>query len=338
MADETPTTRLMGLLLGGLAAQVVRAMAELRVPDAMGDEAHAADAVARAVGAQPDAVERLLRAASTLDLARCEPDGRFRLTELGAALGEGPGGFGPIARTYAGDDIWQSLQGLAESVRSGRPAVTHQLGAATSFDLYAKNPASAATFGAGMAAMSDLNGPAVAAAYPFSGLVVDVGGGRGALMAHILSAHPSARGVVFDLPPVAKAAETLIAERGLAARCAAQGGDMFEAVPAGGDVYVLSAVLHDWPPDAAVRLLRSVRQAMAPAARLVVVERVLAERPAPRPADRSDAMIDLLMMVRNGGRERTEAQYEALLREAGLELTRVIRTSAPRSLIEARPV
>ncbi|MBL8554928.1 MAG: hypothetical protein JNL41_11670 [Phenylobacterium sp.] len=337
MADETPTTRLMGLLLGGMAAQVARTLAELRLADRMGHDAHRAGDLAASAGVAADALERLLRAAATLDLAVLEPDGRFRLTDLGARLGDGPGGFGPIARNYAGDDIWQSVRGLHETVRGGLPAVTHQLGVGASFDLYARDPALAAEFDASMAAMADATGPVTAAAYPFAGLVIDVGGGVGRLMAQILAAHPQARGLVFDLPPVAEKARAFIAQEGLAGRCEAVGGDAFDAVPGGGDVYVLSAVLHDWPPEAALRLLQSVRRAMTPAARLVLVERVLAEQPAAGVLDRNDAMIDLLMMVRNGGRERTEAQYRDLLAEAGFELLQVIRTAAPRRLIEARP-
>jgi hypothetical protein len=337
MSEETPTTRLMSLLLGGMAAQVVRTIAELRLADRMGREAYAAADLAAVTRVPPEAVERLLRAAMTLDLAAQEPDGRFRLTDLGAQLSDGPGGFGPIARNYAGESIWQSMRGLAETVRTGAPAVTHQLGVGVSFELYARDPALAAEFDASMAAMSDATGPLVAAAYPFAGLIVDVGGGAGRLLAQILTAHPAARGLVFDLPPVAEKARAFLAEKGLTGRCDAVGGDMFEAVPEGGDVYVLSAVLHDWPPEAALKLLQSVRRAMTPTARLVLVERVLAEQPTANALDRNDAMIDLLMMVRNGGRERTEAQYRALLGDAGFEFLQVVCTGAPRSLIEARP-
>ncbi|MBX3485415.1 methyltransferase [Phenylobacterium sp.] len=337
MADETSSTRLMGLILGGLAAQVVRALAELRLPDRMGRDPHLARDLAAAIDVDAAALERLLRAATTLDLAACEADGRFRLTDLGARLGDGAGGLGPIARGYTGDSFWQSALGLSESVRRGTPAVTHQLGAGTSFDLYARDPALAADFDAAMTAMSDVVGPPVAAAYPFAGLVVDVGAGVGRLMAHILAAHPATRGLVFELPPVAEKARAFVAAQGLAHRCDVAAGDMFEAAPAGGDVYVLSAVIHDWPPDAAVKVLASVRRAMAPAARLVLVERVLAERPDAGLTDRNDAMIDLLMMVRNGGRERTEAQYRALLADAGFELLRVIHTAGPRALVEAAP-
>lgn len=333
--SDDPSAPLLRLILGGLAAQTARAIAVLRVADRMGDEAWAAADLAAALDVDPASLERLLRAAATFGLA--DPvAGGFRLTALGRGLTSDR--LGPVAAMYAGDHFWATQGGLDESVRTGRTATSLIYGEGSSFEAYARDRNLAAGFNAAMTALSDLIGPAVAAAYPFAGLVVDVGGGEGRLLAHILQTHPQARGLVLEVPKVAKKARTFLAGLRLSERCGVAAGDMFEAVPAGGDVYLLSAVIHDWSDADAVRVLASVRRAMRSDARLVLVERVLADHPTGGAADETDVLTDLLMMVRNGGRERTAEAYRVLLAEAGFELLRIVPLAAPRRLIEARPV
>lgn len=338
MADpdrpDDPSAPLLRLILGGLAAQAARAVATLGLADRMAGAIWTSGDLAVALDLHPASLERLLQAAVTFGLAE-RADGGVRLTPLGQGLSTDR--LGPVAALYAGEHFWATQGGLAESVRTGRTATSLLFGEGSSFEAYARDRGLAAGFNAAMTALSDLIGPAVAAAYPFAGLVVDVGGGEGRLLAHILQAHPQARGLVLEVPKVAKKARTFLAGLRLSERCGVAAGDMFEAVPAGGDVYVLSAVIHDWTDEDALRALASVRQAMRPGARLVLVERVLADAPGPGAADEADVLTDLLMMVRNGGRERTAADYAALLAEAGFEMLRIVPLAAPRRLIEARP-
>ena len=150
--------------------------------------------------------------------------------------------------------------------------------------------------------------------------VVDVGGGQGVLLAAVLRAHPHLRGVLFDQPAVVAGAAPVLRAAGVADRCEVVGGDFFAAVPAGGDVYLLSRILHDWDDARATALLRVLHRAARPGARLVVVERVLPPGDAPHPGK----LIDLTMLVMLGGRERTEAEFRALLAGAGFSLTRVV--------------
>lgn len=329
-----PSAPLLRLILGGLAAQTARAMAVLGVADRMGGETWTAADLAAALDLHPASVKRLLRAAATFDLVELATDG-FRLTALGQGLASDR--LGPVAAMYAGEHFWSTQGGLAESVRTGRTATDLIYGEGSSFEAYARDRNLAAGFNAAMTALSDLIGPAVAQAYPFAGLVVDVGGGEGRLIAHILHAHPDARGLVLEVPKVAKKALAFLAGLRLSQRCGVTAGDMFEAIPAGGDVYVLSAVIHDWNDADALAALTSIRRAMRPDARLVLVERVLADAPTGGSADESDVLTDLLMMVRNGGRERTASAYRALLTDAGFEMLRIVPLDAPRRLIEARP-
>ena len=338
MADpdrpHDPSAPLLRLILGGLGAQVARALTVLGVADRMGGDAWAAADLAAALDLHPPSLERLLQAAARFDLA--EPlAGDFRLTALG--LGLTSDRLGPVAAMYAGDHFWATQGGLAESVRTGRTATDLIYGEGSSFEAYARDRNLAAGFNAAMTALSDLIGPAVAVAYPFAGLVVDVGGGEGRLLAHILNAHPDARGLVLEVPKVAKKARAFLAGLRLSERCGVAAGDMFEAIPAGGDIYVLSAVIHDWNDADALAALKSVRRAMRPDARLVLVERVLADTPVGGAGDEADVLTDLLMMVRNGGRERTASAWRALLAEAGFDMLQIVPLAAPRQLIEARP-
>jgi predicted O-methyltransferase YrrM len=172
----------------------------------------------------------------------------------------------------------------------------------------------------------------VAAAYDFSavGTVVDIGGGRGALLIGLLEAHPHLRGIVFDQPAVAADARKAIAAAGLADRCKAVGGDFFEAVPDGGDAYLLKFILHDWDDERSVSILRTCRRAMRPTGRLLVVELLVPRGNAPSFA-RSQ---DVNMLVNLGGQERTEAEYRALFTAAGFELTRTTAAQGELHIIE----
>ncbi len=190
-----------------------------------------------------------------------------------------------------------------------------------------------------MTVLSANTAAAVAAACDFAGVgrVVDVGGGQGRLIAALLRANPGLRGILFDLPSVVEAAPQLLAESDVADRCEVVGGDMFEAVPPDGDLYVLSRVINDWEDARATAILGNCRRAMGGRARLVLVERVLPDRVEPTSGVQPHLLSDLNMMVRTGGRERTEGDFGALLAAAGFRLERVVPMTAPVSLVEAAP-
>ncbi len=148
------------------------------------------------------------------------------------------------------------------------------------------------------------------------GTVVDVGGGLGPLLTALLEAHPALRAVLFDQPQVVAQAGPLLAAAGLTERCRLVGGSFFESAPAGGDAYLLKFVLHDWEDPEAVQILRRCREAAAPGASVLVIERLIDERALPLSAVPSD----LNMLVGPGGRERTLEESRALLAEGGFTL------------------
>jgi hypothetical protein len=172
-------------------------------------------------------------------------------------------------------------------------------------------------------------------AYDFSpfGTVIDVGGGEGTLIAGVLAATPGIRGVVFDQPHVVT--DALLRSAGLADRAEVVGGDFFDSVPRGGDVYVLKWVLHDWSDEKCVEILASVRAAMSAGGTLLVVESVIEPGNDPAPSK----ILDMVMLVLNGGQERTREQFERLLDAAGFRVRRVLpMASSSTSIIEATAV
>ena len=165
--------------------------------------------------------------------------------------------------------------------------------------------------------------PTVAAAYDFSPThtLVDVGGGHGQMLASILQAHPTLHGVLFDLPQVVKGAPPLLESAGVADRCEVIGGDAFTAVPAGYETYLLSRVIHDWDDERAMALLSRCHQAMQPRGKVLLVERVILTGSTPQVLVLES---DVQMLVWAGGKERTDAEYRALLNASGFELTRLM--------------
>jgi hypothetical protein len=226
-----------------------------------------------------------------------------------------------------------ALAETAHTVRTGEPAFPRIFGASL-YDYLEKQPQLDETFGRAMNAIRNV-APPVSQAYDFSAVhtLVDVGGGRGWRMIDVLQAHPQVRGVLFDRPGTVEQARAALAEAGLSERCEVVAGSFFDQVPAGGDCYLLSAVLPNWDDSSALTILRNIRQAMPDEARLLLFEPVLPEGDQPHIA----RALDLLMLVALGGKVRTEAELSRLLEAAGLRLNRVIATAAPMAVVEAVP-
>ena len=251
------------------------------------------------------------------------PGGRFGLTPAGALLVDGAPGSMRGAVLARGRLYYGALTGLLDAVRTGSTSSFELVHGESFFDHLAARPADSAAFQASMTTRSTREAAAVVAAYDFGRFrrLVDVGGGSGVLLAAILAAVPDLDGILFDRPEVAQTS-TL----------SATGGDFFTEVPAGADAYLLSRVIHDWDDADAVRILRTCRRAMPVGAALLLVEAVLPERAVDDPAA---IRMDLHMLALLRGRERTEAEYAALLDVAGFALTRVVPTGAGVHVLEA---
>jgi hypothetical protein len=327
---------MLQLMSGFWLARAIYLAAKLGLADLMQAEPQTTAALAAATGTHAPALSRVLRALASAGIFAEDEQGRFTLTPLAATLQTNvPGSLRAWAMVQLGEEHYQAWGDLLYSVQTGESAFTHVFGTGV-WPYRAQHPEHARLFDEAVAHVSSLHHATVLASYPFAKLtrVVDVGGGEGGLLVALLQAHPGMQGVLCELPHVAAKAQRRIAEAGLAERCAVVAGDVFTAVPGGGDAYVLARVLHTCDDDRAVALLTSCHRAMAPQSRLLLLERVLPARVHPSPTAQTVTLADLNLMVLSGGRERTAAEYRALCQAAHFELTQIIATPSGMSVIE----
>jgi hypothetical protein len=336
-ADDTPPPHVQVIQMASAywLSRAVYAVARLGIADLLADGPVAVDQLAQATGTHAPTLRRVLRTLAAQGLFKTDEQGRFALAPLGDTLrSDAPGAARPTVLALAADYWWESWRHLDGCLRTGATGMVQAHGQRV-FEYLGQHPEDAANFNAAMIGFHGAEPPAVAAAYDFSGIgtLVDVGGGSGNLLTTILQGNPDMRGVLFDLPQATADGERTIAAAGLADRGRAVAGDFFEAVPEGGDAYLLSHIIHDWGEQESLQILANCRRAMRDRARLLIVEWVL------RPGDEPDLakLLDLVMLVMPGGQERTEAEYRALLAKAGFNLTRVVPTASPASVVEAVP-
>jgi hypothetical protein len=337
--DRDARARLRALVNGYEAAQAIYVAARLGLADRLAAGPETTPALASACGADPAALRRVLRALATLGVVVERGDDRFGLGAAGAWLrSDVPGSLRPHA-LLSGARSYAAWGGLLGSVETGEAAFPKVFGA-TTFEYMAAHPELRALYDAAMAAAAEDRAVAVlgAVTFPERGTVVDVGGGAGALLAAVLARHPTLRGVLLERPAAAAAAARRFSDDALADRVRVETGDFFARVPAGGDLYVLSHILHNWDDSRATAILGTCRAAMRPAARLVVVEKVMPVRAEPSPEMQELFMADLHMLAITGGLERTREQYAALFAGAGLRLTQVIPMRSADSVLDAVPV
>jgi hypothetical protein len=331
-----PTEPMLRMLNGHCLQQALHVTAVLGLADLLTAGPRDAAGLAEAAGADPAALLRLLRALDSVGVFEEAPDGRFALTALGATLrADVPGSVRDRALYYGSPAMWGVWGGLLHSVRTGDSACRHIHGAPF-YEHLQRHPEAGGPFNRYMGATSALHTEALLRAYDFGGIgtLVDVGGGLGDTLAAVLAAYPGMRGVAFDLPAVATEAATAFAAAGLAARCRTEGGDMQQAVPPGGDAYLLKWVLMDRSDERAAEVLRRCAEAMAADGRVLVVD--MAMPPDNRPS--FARVMDLQMMLLfGGGRIRTEAELRGLFAAAGLEVARVLPAPpSPNLVVEGR--
>lgn len=326
---------MMEMIIATWTSQAITAAAQLGVADALADGPLPIEQLAARVGADADALARLLRALISKGIFRHRRDGRYELNSLAGTLRSDVA----ISMTWAAQFYGSAEQRerwtlLVESIRTGRTVVPALRGEA-SFDYFDRYPALAKLFNQTMTSVSELTDEPVVAGYDFGAYptIVDVGGGHGPLLAAILAAAPASRGVLYDLPPVVAESPKLLREHNVADRVSVKEGSFFDSVPGGGDAYVLKNIIHDWPDDKAVQILRNVRAAAGPHATVLLVELVIPGHDRDFPGK----WVDLEMLLNLGARERTAAEYRDLLGQAGFRVTRVVRTASPLSVVEARP-
>jgi len=324
------------LLTEGVTIQAALTLAaNLGIADLLAEGPQTSDWLAQATSTHPPSLYRVLRLLSSFGVFSEIDPGRFAQTASSDLLRAGTLDSLRSWVQMTGLLVWpQTFAAALHSVKTGQPALKHVVGTEF-FEYLATHPREGTVFSAAMSDFGRGVSQAVVQAYDFSnvGTIVDVGGGHGTLLSAILRGNAHLKGILFDLPHVADGARGLMASAGIADRCEIHGGDFFAEVPAGGDVYILSWIIHDWDRGRAVSILKRCRQAMPTTGRLLLVEAVIPPGNEPH----AGKIMDFVMLTALGGQERTKEQYEDLLQEAGFRLSAVVQTASPMSVIEGRP-
>jgi O-methyltransferase domain/Dimerisation domain len=331
---RSPQQILMQVPQGMWVAQCVATAARLGIADALAQsQPQGSTALARAVGADASALARLLRALASLGVLAEPIPQQYALTSVGELLrADVPGSMRDWLIAEADTPHWQAWGQLYEGVRSGRTVVPELFGMHI-YEYYAAHPADLAFFSRAMGNVSALVAHGTVQHYDFSRArqIIDVGGADGGLLLAILDANPHVHGTVFDRPQVVEAARQAIEAKNYQARCHAVGGDFFQAVPRGGDLYLLKFILVDWKDAEALRILQNCRAAITPDGKVLVIEMTIPDDNTPSPGQ----LFDLNMLVMTGGQERTQSEYGALFAKAGFRLNRVVPTGSPFQVMEA---
>jgi SAM-dependent methyltransferase len=305
------------------SAALIYLAARLGLADLLTDGPRRSDDLARSLGAHAASLHRVLRGLVVIGICSQERDGRFAITRLGLRLQTGKPGSLRASAILCGEEFSAAWFGLLHSVMSGGAAFDHVYGM-SSWEHREQHSELNDCFNAEFRHHTALAARAVQAVYDFSSfpVMVDVGGGHGALVAALLKTHPSATGILFDLPHVVARAREYLETVGVAARCRIVGGSFFEHVPEG-EALILKSVIHDWDDESSLKILKHCHRSLKPRGRLILLERIMPARPEQAP---EVIMGDLHMLAVTGGRERSEIEYLSLFAASGFRLTRVIKT------------
>jgi ubiquinone/menaquinone biosynthesis C-methylase UbiE len=332
--DMPPSMVLMQMATGKWVSQAIYVAAKLGIADLLEQEPKSCEDLAASTQTDPEALYRVLRALASVGVFSEVADRRFCLTPIAECLRTGaPGSLRALATMCGERWSWDMWGKILYSVKTGKPSFDH-VHKMRPFEFLARNPEDGRLFDQAMAVFSTAENAAVIAAFDFSQFkkIVDVGAGHGRLLLSMLKASSQLEAILFDLAPVIEGARALINEAGIAERCNLISGDFFESIPPGGDAYLLKHIIHDWDDANAIKILTNCRRAMGKNARLLVIEMVIPPGNAPFPGK----FLDLEMLL-IGGRERMEAEYQAMFNSAGFNLTRIIPTQSPVSVIEGTP-
>jgi hypothetical protein len=319
IGDSSDEAQQLAQMMEGLwTAQVITVLVRLGIADLLANGPSKAGDLARDAGADADALGRVLAAAAAYGLVERDGDGRYTLTVVGDLLRSYSPSSASNLAGFLSPPYWTSGSKITEIVRG---AAVNPAAPGGIYDFFGSHPDEAQRFARAMGRVTSLL-VADLATIGFralaSGRIVDVGGSRGTLLAHLLQADPAAGGVLFDRAEALAEAPAFLAAAGVADRVELARGDFLREVPGGGDLYVLCQVLHNWDDDQVATIVGNCRDAGRPGGSLMVIEYVLPDGPEPSAAH----LLDFLMLTVVGGRERTMAQHEALMGAAGYTLVR----------------
>ncbi len=336
--SSTESSRLLALINASWTSQAIYVAAELGLVDRLADGEMEAQRLAQQLDIDARALHRLLRALVTLEICQESDAGAFSLTPMGSLLASDADDSLRAWARWWGGHLWPVWGNLLGSVRTGMSARKLACGNEGAGVLELDSTA-AELFHQAMGQLTRVEAKDVLNAYSFrdTQTVVDVGGGRGQLLGLILEANPSCQGILLDRPHALAKAEQHLRSSGVWNRCDLVAGDFFASIPPGGDVYILKSILHDWNDEHALCILECCHQAMHPAARLLIVERLVPDRLTSSARDRAVVQSDLHMLIGPGGQERSESELRLLAKRARFQVRACLHAGVV-SLLEVQPL
>jgi hypothetical protein len=314
-------------------AKAIGVTCELNISDKLISGPMKIEEIALATNTNPHALYRLMRALAGEGVFK-ESKGRvFSNTRLSKGLTKGRGSMKYMIRHQFNETNWKIIGNLGQSILTGKSAAREIFGT-DAFSHLEKNPEKNELYNKAMTNTSALSSAAFLAAYSFKNckFIVDVGGGEGYLLSMILNKYKHMNGIVYDLPHVVKAADQNFRKFGVGERAILEAGNFFNTVPAGGDVYIMKNILHAFDDEVCRGLLENVGRAMQRGNKLLIMEAVIEENNSPA----YGKMFDLQMLIgTDGGKERTQKEFESILKKSGFRLMKVIPTVSPFSIVEA---
>ena len=334
--SSTPSLAMRAMITAGHRARMIQVAAQLGIAEILARGPTDCMALAAETGCNVENLGRMLLALSASGVFERNTDGAWQLNELGETLcAESPASCRAAALYWGLDSIRAAWDHLEHSIRTGEPAF-ERANRRGFFEHMAARPEDGDLFDAFITRSQSGRAAIHAAAIDCSRFrhIVDVGGGEGAFLAELLKRQVHLTGSVLDLHRAAAAARATAHREHLDDRMESVEGSFFEQIPSGADAYVLASILHDWPDEAAIRILRVCRAAMRHDASLIIIEQVLS---GPNTDRLFSAESDIAMMVLLGGKERTREEFSALLEAADFTLTELVCTRTSFSVLIARP-
>lgn len=320
----------MNYIVGKWISKPIYVVAELGIADMLADDSKTIQELAQLSNTHAPSLYRMMRALASVGIFFETEEKRFELTPMAELLREGA--MKSIALMFNSDWSDKAWGFFLESIKTGATSFdkAHGLPVLKWLD---RNPSAAKVFNEANAVRAANSISAIIDVYDYSGIniLIDIGGGLGVLLMEILKVYPSLKGVVADVPSVIKNTKELIKSRGLDKRCETVECDFFRNIPSGGDAYILSNILHDWPDNKCRIILDNCYEEMKPGSKLLIIEMIVPTGNQPSMAK----LLDLEMLVTTGGRERTKDEFRDLLNNSGFKISQITQTNAGVSVIES---
>lgn len=337
--SSSPESKILEIITASWKSQAINAACQLGIADYLENGPRRAEYLAAEIDCHAPSLFRLMRALVSLDILLEQESGYFSLTETGRCLcSHSPDSVCSWA-IWWGKYLWPTWENLLYSIKTGQ-AARKQITGMEGFKHLEADAEMDSIFKQAMNELTRFVGHAVIQAYDFEGTrkIVDVGGGHGELLVAILNAHREIQGVLFEVPHTVEGAREYLMQQGLDTRCEVVGGDFFEHLPGGADVYMLKSVLHNWDNEHCATILRNCRRAMTADSRLLILEQIMPQKIEPSPRNQNISRADLNMLVALGGKERSKIEMQNLLDSQGLQIKQMIPAGDTFTIIEAVPV